>query len=90
MAICFIGHLFYMGLTHFPKYLHLILYGHCSGHLSMANQLLYKMSCVHIKVKKGTHHLFYMAIPCHSVESVVGYIYCRVTGKQSLQQKPAP
>ena len=25
----------------------------------------------HIKVKKGTHHLFYMAIPCHSIESAV-------------------
>ena len=26
----------------------------------------------HIKVKKGTRHLFYMTIPCHSIESVVG------------------
>ncbi len=26
----------------------------------------------HIKVKKGTHHLFYMAIPRHTIESV-GY-----------------
>ncbi len=27
------------------------------------------MGSGHIKVKKGTHHLFYMAIPCHSIES---------------------
>ena len=29
------------------------------------------MGSGHIKVKKGTHHLFYMAIARHTIESVV-------------------
>ena len=27
------------------------------------------MGSGHIKVKKWTHHLFHMAIPCHTIES---------------------
>ncbi len=29
----------------------------------------------HIKVKKGTRHLFYMAIPPHTTESVLSFLH---------------
>ncbi len=32
------------------------------------------MGSGHIKVKKVTNHLFYMAIPCHTIESVCGIL----------------
>ncbi len=36
----------------------------------MAFQLLQNQASGHIKVKKGTGHVFYMAIPSHTNESV--------------------
>ena len=42
-----------------------------SCHLSMAFQLLQNQASGHIKVQKGTSHVFYMATPsCHTTESV--------------------
>ncbi len=63
------GHLFYLQNT-FSKCLPLSLHAYSSGHLPMATQLLWNMRSGHIKVKKGTHHLFYMAIHRHTTESV--------------------
>ncbi len=37
---------------------------------SMAVQLLQNMASGHVKVKKGTGHVFYMATPSHATESV--------------------
>ncbi len=36
----------------------------------MAFQLLQNMTSGHVKVKKGTGHVFYMATPSHATESV--------------------
>ena len=33
-------------------------------------QLLQNMVSGHVKVRKGTGHVFYMVTPCHSTESV--------------------
>ena len=45
--------------------------GQSSCHLYMACQLLQNMASGHIKVKKGTGYVFYMATPSHATESVV-------------------
>ncbi len=45
--------------------------GQSSCHLYMACQLLQYMASGHIKVKKGTGHVFYMATPSHATESVL-------------------
>ncbi len=47
------------------------LHGQSSCHLYMACQLLQNMTIGHIKVKKGTGHVFYMATPSHASESVI-------------------
>ena len=39
-------------------------------HLYMAFQLLQNMASGHVKVKKGTGLVFYMATPSHATESV--------------------
>ena len=44
--------------------------GQSSCHLYMACHLLQNMTRVHMKVKKGTGHVFYMATPSHATESV--------------------
>ncbi len=44
--------------------------GHSSCDLYMAFQLLKNQASRHIKAKKGTGHVFYMAIPSHTNESV--------------------
>ncbi len=36
------------------------------------------MGSGHIKVKKGTHHLFYMAIHHHTTETVVKSNFCLI------------
>ena len=46
--------------------------GQSSCHLYMAFQLLQNQASGHIKVKKGTGHVFYMATPSHTNESVLG------------------
>ena len=43
--------------------------GQSSFHLYMPCQLLQSMTSGHIKVIKGTGHVFYMATPCHATES---------------------
>ncbi len=53
-----------------------------SCHLYMACQLLQNMTSGHIKVKKGTSHVFYMATPSHATESVVIW-YLRQFQQQS-------
>ena len=49
--------------------------GQSSCHLYMPFQLLQNQASGHIKVKKGSGHVFYMATPSHTNESVVIYIY---------------
>ncbi len=44
--------------------------GQSSCHLYMACQLLQNMASGHIKVKKGTGHVFYMATASNAIESV--------------------
>ncbi len=44
----------------------------------MAFQLLQNMASGHVKVKKGTSHVFYMATPRHASESVEHYPINRV------------
>ncbi len=46
------------------------LRGQSSCHLYMAFQLLQSMASGHVKVKKGTGHVFYMATPSHATGSV--------------------
>ena len=46
------------------------LHGQSSCHLYMAFQLLQNMACGHVKVRKVTGHVFYMAIPSNTTESV--------------------
>ncbi len=36
----------------------------------MATHLLQNMPSGHIKVRKGSGHVFYMSTPCHTIESV--------------------
>ena len=48
------------------------LLGQSSCHLYMACQLLQNMASGHIKVRKGTGHVFDMASPSNATESVVG------------------
>ena len=43
--------------------------GQSSCHLYMAFQLVQNQTSGHIKVKKGTGHVFYMATPSHANES---------------------
>ncbi len=46
-----------------------------SGHvliMCMAFQLLQNMASGHVKVKKGTGHVFYIATPSHATESACG------------------
>ncbi len=44
--------------------------GQSSCHLYMPFQLLQNQASGHIKVKKGSCHVFYMATPSHTNESV--------------------
>ncbi len=44
--------------------------GQSSCHMYMVCQLLQNMTSGHIKVKIGTGHVFYMATPSHTTESV--------------------
>ncbi len=46
------------------------LHGQSSCHLYMTFQLLQNKASDHIKVKKGTGHVFYLATPSHGTESV--------------------
>ncbi len=46
--------------------------GQSSCHLYMAFQLLQNQASGHIKVKKGTGHVFCLATPSHTNESAVG------------------
>ena len=45
--------------------------GHSSCHWYTTCQLLQNMTSGHIKVKKGTSHVFYMATPSHATEREV-------------------
>ncbi len=45
--------------------------GQSSCHLYMAFQLLQNMASGHVKLKKGTGHVFYVATPSHATEIVV-------------------
>ncbi len=47
------------------------LHGQSSCHLYMAFRLLQNMASGHVKVKKGTGHVLYMATLSHATESVV-------------------
>ncbi len=49
----------------------MFLPGQSSCHLYMEFQLLQNQASGHIKVKKGTGYVFYMATPSHTNESVV-------------------
>ncbi len=48
--------------------------GQSSCHLYMACQLLQNMTSGHIKVKKGTGHVFYMTTPSQATESILHHI----------------
>ncbi len=45
------------------------LHGQSSCHLYMAFQLLQNSASDHVKVKRGTGHVIYVATPSHSTES---------------------
>ncbi len=47
--------------------------GQSSCHLYMACQPLQNMASGHLKVKKGTGHVFYMATPSHATDSIVAF-----------------
>ncbi len=49
--------------------------GQSSCHLYMAFKLLQNQASGHVKVKKGTRHVFYMATPSHTNESVWTDVY---------------
>ncbi len=48
----------------------------------MAFQLLQNMASGHVKVKKGTGHVFYMATPSHATESVS---ICKVLNQEGVR-----
>ncbi len=47
-----------------------------SHHDTLAFQLLQNMASIHIQVRKGTCHVFYMVTPSHATESVLYPILC--------------
>ncbi len=63
------------------------LHGQSSCHLYMAFQLLQNMASGRVKVKKGTGHVFYTAIPSHTTESVAGRSFlCQNRSRLSVYQ----
>ena len=65
-------------LTHYHIFLSFgkDLQGQSSCHLYMEIQLLQNMASGHLKVKKVTGHVLYMATPSHAIESAGVLYFC--------------